>query len=98
MPTLKSYGVTALEETADTLNLHVEELTIQGYTIVENCLDAEALASFRQRLDAVYAQQEAELGADLQTVLDPAIKLKISIIPAETLFYPEIVAEETDSP
>ncbi len=40
----------------------------------------------------------AELGTDLESALAPTIEMTIRIVPAETLHYPEIDAEETDSP
>ncbi len=40
----------------------------------------------------------ADLGESLQSALSPTVKLKIKLVPAETLLYPEIVAEESNSP
>ena len=43
---------------------HVEEITMRGFTIVPNLFTAKELAKWREKIDAVYARQEAEFGLD----------------------------------
>ncbi|MDH3536508.1 MAG: phytanoyl-CoA dioxygenase family protein [Gammaproteobacteria bacterium] len=60
----KFYG--SLKQTAvhDDIDLHVEEISIKGYSVVTGLIDAESLDSWRERIDDIYLRQEADFGKD----------------------------------
>jgi ectoine hydroxylase-related dioxygenase (phytanoyl-CoA dioxygenase family) len=57
-----TYGITQRRPAGDDLDLAAEELDVQGYTLIDGGFDPARLAALRQRLDAVYAAQEREIG------------------------------------
>lgn len=66
----ETYGVVG-NPTADDQPLEVlEELRIQGYSVVEAVLNERQLEQVRQRLDTVYAKQEEELGREFLAEID----------------------------
>jgi ectoine hydroxylase-related dioxygenase (phytanoyl-CoA dioxygenase family) len=58
----KSYGIAGQAKLDKPNAKYIEEIAIQGYTIVENVLPADKLEETRKRLDAVYKRQEEEAG------------------------------------
>ena len=62
METERYYGADAPRRVDDDLEVHAEELTTLGYTVIEGVLTSAELGEWRQRNDAVYAQQEIEFG------------------------------------
>lgn len=58
----KSYGVKESTTLASQIDAHVEEIVINGFTIVEGVLEESELADARQRIDEVYERQAAEVG------------------------------------
>ena len=62
METERYYGADAPRRVDDDLEVHAEELTTLGYTVIEGVLTSAELGEWRQRIDAVYAQQEIEFG------------------------------------
>jgi len=58
------YGVKE-QQTANTkLDVHLEEIRVFGYTILDSGFDHVALADFKSRLDNILARQSAEAGDD----------------------------------
>jgi ectoine hydroxylase-related dioxygenase (phytanoyl-CoA dioxygenase family) len=57
------YGRVNQAQSGDDVSAHVEELALEGYTVVSGLYDSEELEGWRRRVDAVYARQEAEFGA-----------------------------------
>lgn len=60
----KSYGIAAKSENFSDLDIHLEELDLQGYTILPNVIEEEMLKQIRERLDRVYAKQEETFGKE----------------------------------
>lgn len=58
----KAYGIKESNCLASELDLHIEEILVNGFTIVPNVLDDAVLAETRRRIDAVYDAQAAEIG------------------------------------
>jgi ectoine hydroxylase-related dioxygenase (phytanoyl-CoA dioxygenase family) len=61
---LKTYGISHQATTSTQLEQHLEELSIIGYTIIEEVLTSQVLEIARLKLDEVYRQQEQELGGE----------------------------------
>lgn len=57
-----TYGVTDRNRTGDALDLALEELDIQGYTVLDSGLSPQRLGALRERLDAIARRQEEEVG------------------------------------
>jgi len=56
------FAVKEFNEVSTQNEIHLEELQLAGYTIVENVLDEEELNEMRLKLDTIYEQQVDELG------------------------------------
>jgi hypothetical protein len=61
---MSSYGITETENVESPLDQSIEEIQRMGYTVLLDVLPESTLAEARQRLDAVYARQVAEFGAE----------------------------------
>lgn len=59
-----THGVVDRAEGSDAAGLHVEELRIDGFTLVPSGLGDGELAALRAKLEDVYARQAAELGGE----------------------------------
>lgn len=57
-----AYGRVEQTQVADVVARHAEEITVKGFSVLPGVLAPEALADWRQRIDAVYAAQESEFG------------------------------------
>ncbi len=55
------YGVLPQTVINTDLDRNLEELSLLGYTVIENVIGAEELAVLREKLDAAYATQQAEV-------------------------------------
>lgn len=65
----KSYGIVNQSVLVDETDQHIEELTINGFSIIENLLSEKELIIARKRLDDVYAKQENEFSEnDLRNI------------------------------
>ncbi|PJJ10954.1 ectoine hydroxylase-related dioxygenase (phytanoyl-CoA dioxygenase family) [Flavobacterium sp. 1] len=60
----KSYGVNNQTELNNLVDSHLEELQINGFSLLENVLDFQELSECRIRLDAVYEKQKEEFGEE----------------------------------
>jgi ectoine hydroxylase-related dioxygenase (phytanoyl-CoA dioxygenase family) len=58
------FAVKEFVEVSNETEQHVEELFLDGYTVVENVLDEEDVALARKKIDKIYQQQIDELGGD----------------------------------
>ena len=67
-----NFGLTIRSEKGSSeLSTHLEELRERGYTIIPGLLDEARVASYRGKLEAVYARQEAEFGREaLQSIAE----------------------------
>lgn len=66
-----SYGKLNQVECNSDIDLYVEEIQNDGFTIIENVLTAEELLQYRNKIDSIYKQQEEEFGIDkLNKVLE----------------------------
>jgi ectoine hydroxylase-related dioxygenase (phytanoyl-CoA dioxygenase family) len=61
---LNVYGVIQQNENQNELDRIVEEVRLQGYSVLTGVLSEEELHACREKLDAVYAQQENEFGRE----------------------------------
>jgi ectoine hydroxylase-related dioxygenase (phytanoyl-CoA dioxygenase family) len=59
------FGVNEYTTVANPLDRHVEELQIQGYTILRDVLNDSELSVMRERIDEIYQEQVAEFGSEL---------------------------------
>ncbi|PTY04036.1 phytanoyl-CoA dioxygenase family protein [Verrucomicrobia bacterium LW23] len=62
--TLKTYGGHRQYTLSSDIDQYLEEISINGYSIVTNVIPEEELPEWRLRIDNVYAQQETEFGRD----------------------------------
>jgi ectoine hydroxylase-related dioxygenase (phytanoyl-CoA dioxygenase family) len=89
---VKTYGVIHEAATYTELEQHLEELTIVGYTILKNVLNAEEVETARLKLDKVYQQQVEELG---QEYLSSINELNLARCPlAYDEFFLSLATEE----
>lgn len=65
MNTEKSYGVKDQIKVQSLIESHIEELQINGFTLLENVLNYEDLADCRVKLDFIYEQQKEQIGEEL---------------------------------
>lgn len=67
----RSYGKVEQGCAADEADHHIEEIRLRGYTVIPGLYSAAELATWREKIDAAYARQEAEFGRDaLQAIGD----------------------------
>ncbi len=59
-----THGVLNRTDPTGAVDLHVEELRYEGFTLLPSGLSADELADVRERLDDVYARQAEELGGN----------------------------------
>jgi ectoine hydroxylase-related dioxygenase (phytanoyl-CoA dioxygenase family) len=57
-----AYGRIDQTVVADDVARHAEEVAVKGFTIIPGVFDAQALVTWRRRIDEVYARQEEEFG------------------------------------
>jgi len=60
----ESYGVAERTNVASDIDRSAEEISMKGYTVLPSLLPPHEVAHWRDRIDAIYAQQEAEFGRD----------------------------------
>lgn len=58
----RAYGVKEATTLDSEIDVHVEEIIINGFTIVENVIEESKLDEVRQKVDEVYERQGAEVG------------------------------------
>jgi ectoine hydroxylase-related dioxygenase (phytanoyl-CoA dioxygenase family) len=58
----KSYGTKASNDQMTSVDVHLEEMEIQGFTVVEDVVQPEYLKIVREKMDGVYKQQEDRFG------------------------------------
>lgn len=72
-PEPPAYGVSLRREAGDTLDIHVEEIQVLGYTIVPSELAQDDLRDLRGRIDDLWSRQGAQtdLGRESDVVRCP---------------------------
>lgn len=60
----KFYGQLEQQKCNDDIDLYVEEIKTDGFTIIENVLTQEELKQYREKIDLIYKTQEEEFGLD----------------------------------
>lgn len=60
-----SYGFSESSETISDLDLHLEEISLQGFTVLKSIFSAEELAGVKDRVTTIYQQQELKVGKEL---------------------------------
>ncbi len=60
----KSYGVKNKSKLNHLIDYHIEELQINGYSLLENVLNSEELVDCRVKLDAVYETQKEQFSEE----------------------------------
>jgi ectoine hydroxylase-related dioxygenase (phytanoyl-CoA dioxygenase family) len=89
---MKTYGINARSETLSKEETHLEELNIQGYTVIEDVLSEEELTLYRNELDRIYAIQENELGKSfLKQINEEYLARALS---AYSILYTELACKE----
>lgn len=58
----KSYGVNQQNKLNSVVDSHIEELQINGFSVLENILDADQLTLCRIKLDEIYEIQKKQFG------------------------------------
>lgn len=58
------YGITQANKTVDSIDIAVEEILHNGYTIINNALTAEEVNHYRNSLDIIYDTQCTEVGGE----------------------------------
>ena len=58
------YGKLNQVECNSDIDLYVEEIKNNGFTIIENVLSEDELKVYRQKIDEVYKKQEDNFGLD----------------------------------
>jgi ectoine hydroxylase-related dioxygenase (phytanoyl-CoA dioxygenase family) len=58
----KSYGVSLQTKLNTEVDLYIEELQINGFSVLENVLTANELSACRLKLDAIYETQKSQFG------------------------------------
>lgn len=61
---MKNYGITKRSEISNSVEQHIENIRINGYSIEENLIDDNTCNSFTKKLEEVYSIQEKELGRE----------------------------------
>jgi len=61
-----THGVLHRAAHADALDVHVDELRFEGFTLVPSGLSADELVTLRARLDDVYGRQMVEMGGEAE--------------------------------
>jgi ectoine hydroxylase-related dioxygenase (phytanoyl-CoA dioxygenase family) len=68
------HGVYERTRNADVVDMHIEEIHRDGFSIVKGVLDEEEIAYTREALDRIYSRQMEEFGADnLRAIKDKYI-------------------------
>lgn len=60
----KFYGGFQQTEASDEISQHAEEISIKGFTVLENVFSSEELELWRKKIDDTYAQQEKDFGRE----------------------------------
>lgn len=63
------YGKLTQVECASDIDLYVEEIKNDGFTIIENVLSEDELKNYREKIDEVYKIQENEFGLEKLTAI-----------------------------
>lgn len=58
------YGRIAQTEVNDEVTRHAEEISVRGFTVIPDLFSATELATWREKIDSVYSQQEEEFGKE----------------------------------
>jgi ectoine hydroxylase-related dioxygenase (phytanoyl-CoA dioxygenase family) len=58
----QAYGIKEANTLASKIDLNIEEIIVNGFTVVNEVLEVATLDETRQRIDAVYDVQTAEIG------------------------------------
>jgi ectoine hydroxylase-related dioxygenase (phytanoyl-CoA dioxygenase family) len=74
----KSFGIVNQSTLVDELDQYIEELTINGFSVIENLLSEEELVIARKKLDDVYAKQVNEFS---EKELDSIQELNLARMP-----------------
>ena len=61
---MKNYGITKRNEASSSLDYHIENIRIKGYSIEENAIDDTTCNSFTNKLEEIYLMQESEFGRE----------------------------------
>lgn len=79
----KSYGVNKQTTLQNSIDFHIEELKINGFSVLENVLNVEQLKNCRLKLDEVYQTQLTAFGEE------NLVKIKEQNIARAPLVYDE---------
>ena len=58
------YGIQNVNQSVDIIDLHIEEISHQGFSIVDGGFSDEEITLYSQKLDSVYELQKKEVGGE----------------------------------
>jgi ectoine hydroxylase-related dioxygenase (phytanoyl-CoA dioxygenase family) len=61
---MKTHGIREINEIHDVIESIVEEIEINGYTVIDSGITAENLEILREKIDAIYVKQTEEIGGE----------------------------------
>jgi ectoine hydroxylase-related dioxygenase (phytanoyl-CoA dioxygenase family) len=61
---MRTHGIRETNELSDRIDQHVEEILINGYTIIDSNFTEEKLADLRTKIDSIYKTQVSEIGGE----------------------------------
>jgi ectoine hydroxylase-related dioxygenase (phytanoyl-CoA dioxygenase family) len=61
---LRTHGIVEANEAIDEIDLLVEEIQVNGFTVIAGCVTPEDLASLRTKIDRIYEKQIEEIGGE----------------------------------
>jgi len=88
----KSYGVKKQHQVESDLDRHLEELSIVGFTILENVLKKERLVAVREKLDRIYEKQESDYGAEELRAISELNLVRCPLVYDD--FFLQLITEE----
>ncbi|RDI48167.1 phytanoyl-CoA dioxygenase family protein [Aquicella lusitana] len=59
-----SYGLTEASECSSDLDIYLEEISLQGYTVIKSVFSIQKLPVIREKIYTIYRQQELKIGRE----------------------------------
>jgi len=76
----KSYGVNIQTKLNKAIDLHIEELQVNGFSVLENVLKDDELKDCRLKLDAIYETQKTKFGEINLTKINEQNLVRCSLV------------------
>lgn len=88
----KSFGVVNRSSATNEEELYAEELSLAGYTVIENVLTGTELQTFREKLDSVYSLQVGEFSEKQLELLQESFMARLPL--AYDDYFIELIRKE----